>query len=69
MSSHADNQKNNFLVLGEEPTDGINGSCTGAAEKIISIVFSKAKTKFRLGLPYNGNHNYLYVNKTEICKI
>ena len=25
-SSHTDNRKNNFLVLGEEPTDDINGS-------------------------------------------
>ena len=24
LSSHTDNQKNNFLVLGEGPTDGIN---------------------------------------------
>ena len=31
-SSHTDNQKNNFLTLGEGPTDGINDS-TGAAEK------------------------------------
>ena len=31
-SSHTDNRKNNFLVLGEDPTQGINGN-TGAAEK------------------------------------
>ena len=31
-SSHTDNRKNNFLVLSEGPTDGINDS-TGAAEK------------------------------------
>ena len=30
--SHTDNGKNNFLVLGEDPTQGINDS-TGAAEK------------------------------------
>ena len=39
------NHKNNFLVLGEWPTYGINGSF-GAAEKILSIHFSKAKKKF-----------------------
>ena len=44
-SSHTDNQKNNFLVLGEGPTDGINDT-TGAAEKRFSINFSKAKAKF-----------------------
>ena len=31
-SSQTDNQKNNFLVLDEEQTDGIN-DITGAAEK------------------------------------
>ena len=35
-SSHTHNRKNNFLVLGEGPTDGINGGIddsTDAAEK------------------------------------
>ena len=32
LSSYTDSPKNNFLVLGEGPTIGINGS-TGAAEK------------------------------------
>ena len=31
-SPHTDNRKNNFLVLGEGPTNGINDS-TGTAEK------------------------------------
>ena len=39
-SSHADNLKNNFLVLGEGNTFGINGSF-GAPEKKFSISFSK----------------------------
>ena len=65
-SSHTDNQKNNFLVLGEGPTQGINDS-TGAAEKK-SINFSKANTKFCLSLHYNGDESYLYVNRTEIYK-
>ena len=49
LSSHTDNRKNNFLVLGEGLTDDINGS-TGTAEKKFSIKFSKAKTKFCLCL-------------------
>ena len=65
-SSHTDNRKNNFLVLGEA-THGINDS-TGAAGKKISINFSKVNTKFCLSLYYNGDESYLYVNKTEICK-
>ena len=52
-SSYTDNQKNNFLVLGEGPAEGINESI-GAAEKRFSTNFSKAKTKFCLSLHYNG---------------
>ena len=44
-SSHADNRKNNFLVLGEVDTFDINGSF-GAPEKKFSINFTKAKAKF-----------------------
>ena len=43
-SSHVDNCKNNFLVLGEGPTDDINGTI-GTAEKKIGINFSKKKRK------------------------
>ena len=39
-SSHRDNCKNNFLVLGEKPTNDINGSVK-AAEKKFNINFSK----------------------------
>ena len=35
-SSHTDNLKNNFLVLGEEQTFGINGS-QGAAENYLHV--------------------------------
>ena len=44
-SSHADDCKNNFLMLGESPTFGINGSF-GSPEKTFSTNFSKANTKF-----------------------
>ena len=40
-SSHADNHKNNFLVLDEGPSFGINGKF-GSPEKKISINFRKA---------------------------
>ena len=43
-SSHADNSKNDFLVLEKGPTFGINGSF-GSPEKKFSINFSKANTK------------------------
>ena len=65
-SSHTDNRRNNFLVLGEELTD-INGS-VGATEKNFSNNFSKAKTKFCLNLHYNHDNSYLFVNGKEIYK-
>ena len=56
-SSQTDNYKNNFLVLGEDLTYGINGngSC-GSLEKMVSINFTKANTKFCLSL-HNRKHN------------
>ena len=67
-SSHADNRKNNFFVLGEGPADDIVGS-VGAAEKKFGINFSKAKTKFYFRLYYNGDDSYLFVNgKKQIKK-
>ena len=50
-SSHADNFKNKFLILGEGPTFGINGSF-GSPEKTFSTKISKASTKFCLNLLY-----------------
>ena len=44
-SSHADDSKNNVLVLGERDTFGINGSCSTPAKKF-SINFSKTNTNF-----------------------
>ena len=66
-SSHTDNLKHNFLILGEDPTIGINGRF-GASGKKIDIIFSRAKTKFCLSLHYNSNNSYLFVNGKEIYK-
>ena len=68
LSSHTDNRKNNFLVLDEEPTDGITGS-VGAAKQKFSINFSKVKTKFCLILHYIGGNSYLFVNRKKIFRI
>ena len=65
--SRTDNQKNNFLVLGEGLNDGINDS-VGSAEKTFSINFTKSNIKFSSSLHYNGNESYLHVSKKEICK-
>ena len=67
-SSHADNCKNNFLILGEGPTFGIDGSF-GSPEKNFSINFTKANTKFGLSLQYNVDNSYLFVNGKEILNL
>ena len=43
--SHTDNWKNNFLVLGEGPTDDINGNI-GAEDEHFNVNFNKAKKDF-----------------------
>ena len=63
--SHADNRKNNFLVLGEGPTYSINESFRSQKKKF-SPNFSKAKTKCCLSLHYKHDNNYLYVSGKEI---
>ena len=66
-SSYVDNRKNNFFILHEGPTYGINGSF-GAPEKTFDINFSKANTKFCLSLHYKADNSYLLVNGKEIFK-
>ena len=65
--SHPDNRKDNFLLLGESPTTGINGTF-GLREKNFSINFTKANTKLCLSLHYNADSSYLLVNRKEIFK-
>ena len=66
-SSHIDNHKINFLVLGEGPTYGINGSFA-SQEETFSINFIKPKTNFCSSLHYNGDNSYLFFNGKEISK-
>ena len=66
-SSHIDNLKNNFLILGLGPTFRVNGSF-GSPERKFSINFTKANTKFCLSLHCNADHSYLFVNGKETIK-
>ena len=66
--SHADNHKNNFLLLDEGPSDDINGRI-GAAEEKFNIIFSKARIKFSLDLHYNYDNSYFFVNGKDNYKI
>ena len=67
-SSHADNLKNNFLVLGEGDTFGINGSF-GATRKKFIINFSKANAKLCLSLHYNADNSYLFANGKKLLSL
>ena len=64
LLSNTDNHKNNFLILQEISTYGINGSF-GSPGKKNSTNLVKQKTKFCVGLHYNCNNSYLIVNKKK----
>ena len=66
FSAHIDNKKKDTLVLGIDPTQGLEHTLT--AEKMYSINFTVTKKKFCLSLHYNGANSYLFVNGTEIYK-
>ena len=61
------NPKDNFSILGEGPTYGINGSF-GSPDKTFSISFTKTNTNICLSLHYNVDNSYLFVNGKEIFK-
>ena len=62
---HTENCKNDFLMLGEAPTDDINYS-VGFAEQRFSINFIKEKPQFCLSLHYNIDNDCLFVSGIEI---
>ena len=65
-SDHIDNKKNDILVLGKGPTQGLEHILT--AEKMYSINFTVTKKKFCLSLLCNGANSSLFLNGTEIYK-
>ena len=67
-SVHADNKKKYILILGEGPTQGLDGTAL-TAEKKYSINFTENNKKFYLNLHYNGANSYLFVTGTKIIKL
>ena len=59
-------RKKTILVLGKEPTQGLEHMLT--AERMNSINFTVTTKFFCLSLHYNGANSYLFVNGTEIYK-
>ena len=66
-SSHANNKRNNILVLGKDFVQGINGT-TIYAGRLYKINFTENNKKFCFSLHYNGDNSYLFVNWTEFHK-
>ena len=65
-STKIDNRKKDILILGKDPTQGLEHILT--AEKMYSINFCKFQTKLCLSLHYNGANSYLFVNGKKIHK-
>ena len=60
------NRKKDILILGKDPTQGLEHTLSG--EKMYSINFIEHNKKFCLILHYNGANSYLFVNGKEIHK-
>ena len=65
-STKIDNRKKDILILGKDPTQGLEH--TLKAEKMYSINFTKQNKRLFLSLDYNGANTYLFVNGKEIHK-
>ena len=65
-SAHINNKKEDILVLGNGPAQGLEQTLT--TEKMYSINFTVTKKKFCLSLHYNGANSYLFVNGIKIYK-
>ena len=66
-STKINGRKNNILILGKGPTQGLEH--TLSAENMYSINFTEQNEKFCSGLNYNGTNSYLFVNGTGIHKV
>ena len=65
-STKIDNRKKEILILCKGPTQGLQHTLN--VEKMYSIKFSKADTRFCFSLHYNRANSYLNVNGTEIYR-
>ena len=64
-SVHIDNKGKDILILGEEPTQGLDET-TLTAETKHPINFTQSVKRFVLSLHYNGSYSFLFVNSTKI---
>ena len=64
-SVHIDNKSKDILILGEEPTQGLDDTTLRAAA-IYPIHFTQPNKRFLLSLHYNRSNSFLFVNATKI---
>ena len=64
-SVHIDNKGRDMLILGEGPTQGLDGT-TLTAEARNPINFTQPNKRFVLSLHYNGSNSFLFVNATKV---
>ena len=64
-SVHIDNKIKYVLILGEEPTQGVDDT-TLTAEAKYAINFIQSGKRFVLSLHYNGSNSFLFASATKI---
>ena len=64
-SVQIDNKGKDILILGEEPTQGLDDT-TLKAKAIYPINFTQPNKRFVLSLHYNGSNSFLFVNARKI---
>ena len=66
-SVYIDNANKIVLILGEEPTQGLDDTPL-KADVQYSINFSRSNRKLCSSLHYDGSNSFLFVNATKICQ-
>ena len=66
-SVYVDNKKKDILILGEDPTQGLDGTTLTPGKSIQLFSLEKLRN-FCLSLHYNEANSYLFLNNTEIHK-
>ena len=64
-SVHVDNDGKDILILGEGPTQGLDGTTLTAKAKY-PISFTQSGKRFVLSLHYNGSNSFLFVNAIKV---
>ena len=65
---YVNNQKQDILILGKSPLQGLDNN-TLTAEAEYSIICTEQGKKFCLSLYYNGSISYPYVDTTKIYQV